>query len=100
MSNNEKTLEQLKEELKAATATLAAIQQAVSEKEAEEEKQRKEKLANEKEARKAEIEATEERLINLKAEFAKDYGSYSAVRTYSTSTRNIPDYLKWVFDEV
>ena len=98
MQNNEKTLEQLKEELEAAKTTLATIQEAVDQKEAEEEKQRQTKLAEEKEARRAEIEATEKRLIKLKAEFAKDYGSYSSVRTYSTGTRNIPDYLKWVFE--
>jgi phage-related minor tail protein len=98
MNNNEKTLEQLKKELEDAKNALATIQKTVEEKEAEEEKQRQAKLAAEKEARRAEIEAAEKHLIKLKSEFAKDYGSYSAVRTYSTNSRNIPDYLSWVFE--
>lgn len=100
MDNNEKTLEELKKELEEAKNIFMAIQATVDQKEAEEERQRKEKLAKEKDIRYAEIQTLEKQLIKLRSEFVKDYGSYDTIRTYSSSSRDIPEYLKWIFEEV
>lgn len=52
-------------------------------KRAEEKKQKEEKLAAEKNARYEEIQAVEKKLIELKKEYIRDYGSYFTKRSFN-----------------
>lgn len=80
---NEKTLEQLQEELETAKKAYEFIQKKFSEKEKEEREQAEAKLAAEKESRYAEIKKIEKKRSELIRAYIKDYGSYNTTRAHN-----------------
>ena len=61
----------------------------------EEEKQKAEKLAAEKDARYKEIQAAEEKLIELKKAYVNDYGSYCTKRSFND--KDTVDFFRYFF---
>lgn len=64
-------------------------------KKVEEEKQKQEKLAAEKDARYKEIQAAEEKLIELKKAYIEDYGSYYTQRSFND--KDAVDIFRYFF---
>ncbi len=75
--DNEAKREMTLDELEAKYKELGEV---ITKKKAEEEKRKQEELAYTKEARKKEIELKEKELCELKRNYIKDYGGYTAVR--------------------
>ena len=75
--DNEVKREMTLDELEAKYKELGEV---ITKKKAEEEKKKKEELAHAKESRRKEIEQKEKELCELKRNYIKDYGSYTAVR--------------------
>ena len=75
--DNEVKREMTLDELEAKYKELGEV---ITKKKAEEEKRKKEELAHTKESRRKEIEQKEKELCELKRNYIKDYGSYTAVR--------------------
>lgn len=75
--DNEVKREMTLDELEAKYKELGEV---ITKKKAEEEKRKKEELAHAKESRRKEIEQKEKELCELKRNYIKDYGSYTAVR--------------------
>lgn len=75
--DNEVKREMTLDELEARYKELGEV---ITKKKAEEEKRKKEELARTKESRRKEIEQKEKELCELKRNYIKDYGSYTAVR--------------------
>lgn len=77
---NEKSLEELKQELEAAQKMYETLRQSVKEKEVEENERKRAKLALEKENRTKIIEEKEKELVSLVNEYIRDYGEYKGYR--------------------
>ena len=77
---NEKSLEELKQELEAAQKMYETLRQSVKEKEVEENERKRAKLALEKENRTKIIEEKERELVSLVNEYIRDYGEYKSYR--------------------
>ena len=75
--DNEVKREMTLDELEAKYKELGEV---ITKKKAEEEKRKKEELAHAKESRRKELEQEEKELCELKRNYIKDYGSYTAVR--------------------
>lgn len=75
--DNEVKREMTLDELEAKYKELGEV---ITKKKAEEAKRKKEELAHAKESRRKEIEQKEKELCELKRNYIKDYGSYTAVR--------------------
>ena len=92
-NNEEKTLQQMKEEFEAMGRAIQKKEQEELEKKKAEERARKAELEKQKEARKKEIDKKTEELSELIKEFVKDYGYYSNSNANTTDdTRNILSY--------
>lgn len=87
MAKKEFTIEELQAQWEALGAELEARKKAEAE-------EHEAKLAAEKEARRTEIEAVEQKLIELKTAYIKDYGSYHTTRSYDENT--ITSFLHWL----
>lgn len=81
MAKNEKTLEQLQEELVQAQKAYETAKQLAEQKEKEEAERKRAELETVKEKRKAEIKEAEEHYRTLLKNYIKDYGSYSVTHT-------------------
>ena len=81
MANKEKTLEELKVEAELAQKSYELAWKAEEQKKKAEEEKKKAKLAAEKEKRYQEIQDAEQKLIELKTAYIKDYGSYGTRNT-------------------
>ena len=75
--DNEVKREMTLDELEAKYKELGEV---ITKKKAEDEKRKKEELAHAKESRRKEIEQKEKELCELKRNYIKDYGSYTALR--------------------
>lgn len=85
MANKEenKSLEELQEELKEAKNAYELIKKRTEQKEKEEAERKQAELAAERDKRKKEIEKAEKHYHDLVRQFIKDYGSYSINRSYN-----------------
>lgn len=75
-------IEELKKQCLEAEKNYKTIHEQLIKAEKEEEDKKKAELALEKEARKKEIEEAEKHYHSLIVAYIKDYGSYSATRSY------------------
>ena len=94
MANKEKTLEQLKAEAELATQAYNLALKAEEQKKKEEDERKKAELAAVKEKRYQEIQDAEQKLIELKNAYIKDYGYYSNTKTYDGETA--AEFLRWL----
>jgi hypothetical protein len=94
MKNNF-TLEELEKQYKEAEEKYKNIAETYAAKKKEEEDKKREALAVEKEVRKKEIEEVGEHLCSLITAYVKDYGSYSATRSYHDD--DFPYLWHWCF---
>lgn len=90
------TLEELEKQYNEAAENYKNASEAYIAKKKEEDDKKKAALALEKEARKKEIEEAEEHYHALIAAYIKDYGSYSATRSYK-SDDEFPYIHHWFF---
>ena len=88
MAKKEFTIEELQAQYEALGIEIEARKKAEAE-------EREAKLAAEKEARRTEIETLEEKLIELREAYIKDYGSYHTTRSYDEDI--IAPFLHWFF---
>ena len=93
-NKTEKTLEQLKAEAELAAMAYETAWRAEEKKKKEEAEKKKAELAAVKEKRYKEIQEVEQKLVELKNAYIKDYGSYSNTKTYDGDTAI--DLLRWL----
>ena len=95
MSKQEKTLEQLKEELLIAQKAYDDAKRLDLKKKKAEEDKKKAELAAVKEKRYQEIKDAEQKLAELRNAYVKDYGSYVNIGVYDENTA--VDFMRWLF---
>ena len=93
-NKTEKTLEQLKAKAELAAMAYETAWRAEEKKKKEAEEKKKAELATVKAKRYQEIQDAEQKLIELKNAYIKDYGSYSNTKTYDGDTAI--DLLRWL----
>ena len=96
MIKNEMTIEELEKEYEQLNKQRDNVSKILNERKKAEEEKKKAELAAVKEARYKEIQDAEKKFIELKTAYIKDYGSYSAMRSYNTN--ELPDIWKLLFD--
>ena len=101
MENSEKremTLEELQKQCKEAKKNFEVLNEQLKKVQQEEEKRKKEQLANEKDVRYEEIELASKHLNDLIQKYIDDYGSFSFSRSYSDDKNNyFPYCYHWLF---
>ena len=95
MAKQEKTLEQLKEELLIAQKAYDDAKRLDLKKKKAEADKKKAELAAVKEKRYQEIKDAEQKLAELRSAYVKDYGYYSNLETYDGTTA--VDFMRWLF---
>ena len=96
MSEENKSLEQLKTEAEQAKKAYEILQKTIRQKEAEEAERKKAKLESEKEARYKEIEEAENRLAELIKAYLEDYGTIKLNRS-DKSINSWPPFWRHLF---
>ena len=90
----EKTLEQLKAEAELANQVYQLALKAEKQKKREEAEKKKAELAAIKEKRYQEVLDAENKFLELKTAYMKDYGAYSTTRTYAGG--DAVDFMHWL----
>ena len=94
----EMTLEELQKQCKEAKKNFEVLNEQLKKVQQEEEKRKKEQLANEKDIRYEEIELASKHLNDLIQKYIDDYGSFGFSRSYSDNGNDyFPYRYHWLF---